>query len=423
MNRQQAPEVRPFGRLSLPDETVEVLSNGIRLHYVSGGDQPICRLILCFSGGIAELGNAATGKIVMSMLTNGSAHYSTEETADILDFNGVRIGSSQRSHFCTLRISMLNHRVDGVMPLISDFINTPSFPADRLATACLNARTQIETEMAEPSFEVEKTFNELMLGKEHPLAIVTTPSVVEGFTVDKTRELYSRLLCTGKCEAFLSGALDEHILLLVRTTLESVVSLSDGFIPNYVDTMPPENCVHLRVDGPESLQSTVKAGIPTIGRDNADYIPLHLTVMALGGYFGSRLMTNIREEKGLTYGIHASLIGQREGAYIQISAQCDKSYTARVLDEIRAELRRLSTNPPTGRELERLKLYATSSLAKSLDSPDEIMDFHMTRLMSYTPADYSDARLRAINALDSETIARSAAMYLNADRLSTVTNA
>ncbi len=127
MNRQQAPEVRPFGRLSLPDETVEVLSNGIRLHYVSGGDQPICRLILCFSGGIAELGNAATGKIVMSMLTNGSAHYSTEETADILDFNGVRIGSSQRSHFCTLRISMLNHRVDGVMPLISDFINNPHF--------------------------------------------------------------------------------------------------------------------------------------------------------------------------------------------------------------------------------------------------------------------------------------------------------
>ena len=94
MNRRQAPPVRPFGHLSLPADTVEELSNGIRLHYVGGGDQPICRLILCFPGGLAEIGNTVTGKIVMSMLSNGSGHYSTEETADILDFNGVRTGAS-----------------------------------------------------------------------------------------------------------------------------------------------------------------------------------------------------------------------------------------------------------------------------------------------------------------------------------------
>lgn len=423
MNRSQAPQVKPFGHLSIPPETVEELSNGIKLHYISGGDQPVCRLMLCFAGGVAEIGNTVTGRIVMSMLTNGSAHYSTEETADILDFNGIRIGSSQRSHYCTLRISMLNHRVGDVMPVMTDFLNEPSFPADRLETACLNARTQIETDMAEPSFEVEKLFDELMLGKGHPLAITPSPSFAEGFTVDNARMLYRRLLCTSKCEAFLSGALDDNIIQSVRMALESVSSLSDGFDFNYVDIAPPSSPQHICVSRPDSLQSTVKAGIPSIGRNHADYIPLHLSTMALGGYFGSRLMTNIREEKGLTYGIHASLMGQREGAYMQISAQCDKSYTAQVLDEIRNELKRLSTNPPTGRELERLKLYATSSLAKSLDSPDEIMDFYMTRLMADTPADYFDARLRAINALDSDTIARIADTYLSPEFLSTVSNA
>ena len=94
-----------------------------------------------------------------------------------------------------------------------------------------------------------------------------------------------------------------------------------------------------------------------------------------------------------------------------------------MLDEIRAELSRLATNPPTDRELERLKLYATSALAKSLDGPDEITDFHMTRLMADTPPDYFDARLRAITALNPETIARIAATELNPDRLSTVTDA
>ena len=423
MNRRQAPPVRPFGHLSLPADTVEELSNGIRLHYVGGGDQPICRLILCFPGGLAEIGNTVTGKIVMSMLSNGSGHYSTEETADILDFNGVRTGASQRSHFCTLRISMLNHRVAEIMPVMTDFLNAPLFPADRLATACLNARTQIETDIAEPSFGVEKLFDELMLGKGHPLALSPTPAFAEGFTVDKARELYNRLMCTTKCEAFLSGALNEDIIQRVRTALEGVRSRSEGFTPKYVPLMPPDEPKHLHAEQPDSLQSTVKAGMPTIGRNHPDYIPLHLTVMALGGYFGSRLMTNIREKKGLTYGIHASLMGQREGAYLQISAQCDRSYTSRVLDEIRAELSRLATNPPTDRELERLKLYATSALAKSLDGPDEITDFHMTRLMADPPPAPFDARLRAITALNPETIARIAATELNPDRLSTVTDA
>lgn len=71
-------------------------------------------------------------------------------------------------------------------------------------------------------------------------------------------------------------------------------------------------------------------GMPTVLRSDADYIPLRILVTALGGYFGSRLMTNIREDKGYTYGISASLLGYRNNSFISISCQCDTSHTWQV---------------------------------------------------------------------------------------------
>ena len=141
--------------------------------------------------------------------------------------------------------------------------------------------------------------------------------------------------------------------------------------------------------------------------------------MALGGYFGSRLMTTIREEKGLTYGITAALIGSQEGAYLKISAQCDKSFTAAVLDETRNELRRLVTDPPRGEELQRLKLHAQSALAEMLDTPQSIATYYITELLVNTPTNYYDMQQDSIDAFGPDKCAALAEKYLNPDKLLT----
>jgi len=142
--------------------------------------------------------------------------------------------------------------------------------------------------------------------------------------------------------------------------------------------------------------------------------------MALGGYFGSRLMMNVREEKGLTYGISSYLLGCREGSYVTIAAQCDCDNTALVIDEIKAEMRRLADNPPQGEELSRLKLHAATSLAEILDTPASIMGYYANRLYVGTPDDYFESQQAAINALSGEIIAEMASRYLQPDMLSVV---
>jgi predicted Zn-dependent peptidase len=196
--------------------------------------------------------------------------------------------------------------------------------------------------------------------------------------------------------------------------------LSDPFNFEIVK-MAPEAAQWKRIEVPGTLQNSLSASIPTISRDHADYINLRLTIIALGGYFGSRLMSNIREEKGLTYGISASLLGMREGAHAQINAQYATGNSQRVIDEVRHELQVLATQPMPDDELTRLKRFIMSNLASTLDSPFSIVDYYQNQVLVGTPNDYFDAQFKCINSLSAETIMRMASQYLNPDDMRIVT--
>ncbi len=185
--------------------------------------------------------------------------------------------------------------------------------------------------------------------------------------------------------------------------------------------MRPEEPQTRRITKEGAFQDAIAAGMPGPDRSHSDYIALRLTVMALGGYFGSRLMLNIREEKGLTYGINAALMGTPEGSMLNIAAQCDGRSTDTVISEIGAEMRRMVTDPPTGEELRRLKLHASTDLAEILDTPTSIMGYYANRLYVGTPDDYFERQQKAIETLSPDIISEMAARYLDPSRLTIVT--
>lgn len=139
--------------------------------------------------------------------------------------------------------------------------------------------------------------------------------------------------------------------------------------------------------------------------------------MALGGYFGSRLMSNIREKKGLTYGISALLLGDREGSHATITAQCDNGYAGRVVEEIRNEIKALADNPPSGDELERMRLHAVSDSLEALDTPFSIMKVIVSQYAVGMPDNYFQRQQEVIASIDSDTIGEMARRYLSADSL------
>lgn len=421
MNRIVAPQVRPFGGLHMPPEEVETLDNGMRLHLVSGGNQPVSRISVLFGGGVCELENNYTGKLTTRAVFDGADGYTPDAISDFIDFNGLRVGAVGHLHNTSAGISVLNHRVKDVMPVLGRCIQSPTFPAERFMAALTRARAEIRTSRQEVSLTAAEAFSGLMCGESHPLAHKSSEADLDGFGPEKVADLYARFLCPEKMHVFLGGMLDEGIVDAVRNTFGAIQGRSAGIERRVVPYAPVASPVHLRVRHDHTFQSAVVAGMPAIPRSHPDYIPLRLTVMALGGYFGSRLVKNIREEKGLTYGITATLNGAPEGSYVEISAMCDRKYASKVLEETGVELRMMATNPPQGDELDRLKLSATTTLAETLDTPFSRMNYYQTKVLVGTSDDYFNEQFRQIQALTPETIAHMAAKYLDPQNMSTVT--
>ena len=158
-------------------------------------------------------------------------------------------------------------------------------------------------------------------------------------------------------------------------------------------------------------------GMPLVDRHHPDYPLLHVAAIALGGYFGSRLMMNLREDKGYTYGVNASLLGVHEGSWLRISFECSHEHVDAAIAQVRLELERLVSYPPRGEELERMRRSALVSHLETLASPLEIVAFYRNMLLSNLPVDYFEAKQNAILTVTPEDISRIAAKYLRPEYL------
>ena len=261
--------------------------------------------------------------------------------------------------------------------------------------------------------------NRLIYGSGHPLAHITVPEEIEQLTPEILAAIHKGIINPARAHAFMSGYFTDDILDSVRAMLAAIPPLSEGTPLNISPGIPAKGGTIVKIPFESSMQSAISISIPSIPRSHPDYIPLRMAVTALGGYFGSRLMTNIREEKGLTYGIRAMLCGSLEGSYVGIMARCDKSYAYTVTDEIKKELLLLASEPPRGEELERLKTHLASELADNLDSPSKVMQYYRNIITFGTPADYFEQQQRHLAALTDTTIADMADKYLRPEMLLT----
>ena len=250
------------------------------------------------------------------------------------------------------------------------------------------------------------------MGENHPLAAEDTPETVRIITADDLRHFHKAhtaacgttvIVCANTDEAENKAIID--VFSRAAMSEESHGIVLGGFNPvpaGQVDLITLEN----------ATQSSVNITIPAIPRSHPDYLPLHLTLFALGGYFGSRLMLNIREEKGLTYGISSVLSGYLDGAYVEISAETDNAHVEQLIDEVRFELRNLAENPCSGDELMRIKQCANTAHAATLDSPLSIAEHYAAIIQSGLPDGYFNDKQRAIASLSPDVISAMASQYL-----------
>lgn len=419
LDRITPPAIQDFAPLHLPAPTVEKLSNGIPVYTFSMGEQEVCRIDWMIEGGNYEETVHPAATFTHLMLKEGAAGRHAKEIAETLDFYGAWLQTSTSMHFSYITVYMLNKHVHTLLPVMADLIQSPDFPEKELQRLKEKRMQLLLLNREKVNNLSHAAFNSMLFGADHPYAYEATETDIAQIQPAHLFEFHRRYYRPERCRILLSGNITDEIHAAVEQYFgkEWTNSPRTETVPEEtIYPMHPQPEKETIVHKADALQSGIRIGAQVINRDHPDYQKLRILSTALGGYFGSRLMANIREEKGYTYGISSSVAGLRQAAYIVISTQSGTEFTRPLIREVFTEIERLRTEAIGAEEMETLRNYLRGEMARTLDSPFTIADYYISLLANRLPSDYFSLQDRTIREITADELLRVARTHLDPEK-------
>lgn len=408
--QRKAPATQTFSTLAVPTQIVTNHGDGVTLHTIDYGTLPACGVSVIWECGKAELGLPAV--FLPSLMTEGLPGKDSGAVAREIDMLGGFLNPRAGRHYGSLTLMGLSENMPRLLDLMRGMILTPTLPENsfnHLKARKVAARKVDLSKMASRASDMAHT---LYMGRNHPYALPVAPEQYAAVNYSDMAKAHQAMRTNGHIHVFASGnmtpgfneALIEFCNAVAPTGQPAPIKLQQA-------AHEPSGDVFIEMPG--AGQCAVVCSIPTIGRQDAEYAELRHLITALGGYFGSRLMANVREKQGLTYGISAQLLGDHEGGCIRILASCDPAYRMRVLDAINSEIHKLCSQPMPDYELELVKREITRNLAQVLETPFSVADYYENNIIVGTPSNYFDAQFSSITRMTPQRIQELALKYLD----------
>lgn len=358
VDRTQAPAVGRFQTSVFPPVFRDTLNNGIPLIEIPFGREDIVEIQLLYRTGHSFEAQSGITQVTSRMLQEGNRSYDSLGFAEILDFYGASIDIESGFESSTISLTSLTRHLDKTLELLQEMVFHPSFPEKEFNQYRQRSLQQLDVEERKTGYVARRNFSRLLFGASHPYGRMTGRAELTGIEHHQLRACYEEFFRPGPAAIICSGRYDReslHDLLngsLGKMTWQpsTRVSLAKALL------FPTETGTH-SFPVADSLQSTIRAGAPAISRDHADYFPLLMTTIILGGYFGSRLMKNIREDKGYTYGIGCSLNALRYSGYLSVGTDVAHEFVEPCIREIELEIQRLREETVSFEELETARNY------------------------------------------------------------------
>lgn len=419
-DRSTAPATGDFEARSLPVPDERRLSNGIVRRSLDRSDYGLVRLdVVCPTGAMDY--PVSVANMYCRMTKEGSRNYDSARIGEILDFNGASVTASASNHNIIVSLTALRRNISKVLPVFFDVLCKPTMPEKELAAVKRQMISELKCNRETAVYCARGELRRLIGGPDHRYGMSESETGLESISPELLDTVRSMSINPGHMAAYIAGRTDSGLLAEIDSRLEAIGGLSEDNSIR-INGFEPEKPGRRQVQVDGSLQNSVQMGIPAgiMHPTLPDYWALRLAVHALGGYFGSRLMQNIREDKGYTYGIYSSLNNFSEGTFAIIGCECDSSYTEGVLREVDYELRRFAEEPMGEDELHRMRLNLASKLAGMCDTPMKSQAQYVSQLINGQGTGYYDMFWQALSEVSPEQMSAAAAKYLRPEYLRTV---
>ncbi|MGI4819695.1 MAG: M16 family metallopeptidase [Janthinobacterium lividum] len=422
LNRLLPPPTHPLTDLTLPTPTVQHLPNGARLHLLANDAQPVVRLQVVVAAGKRQEPVPGLAQLAARLLTEGTATRSARQIADEVAFFGAALDCEAGPDRSTLTLYCLARHLPTLLPLVLEVLAAPTFPEAELQQMKNRIGQSMRVERQKTSFRASEEFNRQLFGEDSPYGRPFNEAALNQRTADELRAFHAATYTPVGAEIILSGdvaALEAEVVAQLGQW-QPVAGVAPATIPTpYVAAEYPKGLVQVPVEG--SLQASLRVGRRWVALGEEQTPELLLLVKILGGYFGSRLMRNIREDKGFTYGIQASVVGRELATALVIGTDVKGDSADATRHEIAYELERLQTELLGDDELETVKNYTLGKLLGETATVFEQADKYRHILVQGLRPDYYQHLVRQTQAATAADLQALARTYLSpADMLTVV---
>lgn len=375
LDRTKQPAVNPLTDFAIQMPERIVMPNGVPLNILRAGDAEVVRMDILVGAGIWHQTLPLQALFANRMLREGTSGMNSKEISERLDFYGawVELSTSMNCNFLTLY--SLNKHFGHTLSVVAEMMKSPTFPEAEMQVAVENNRQQFLVNSAKVDVMARKEFSKVLFGDHHPCGHHAVLEDYDRLTTEHLRDFYYRYYHSGNCSIYLSGNISELVLAQVRDELGS--SLWGSMLPcESLSPLPTPVYEGRRIfiEHPSAVQSSLRLGCPLVDRSHPDFASLKVLITVLGGYFGSRLMSNIREEKGYTYGISAAIASYPFQGYLAIGTETANEYVEACISEVKHEMRRLQDELIPEQELAMVKSYMMGEMCRSYEGPFSLSD-------------------------------------------------
>lgn len=408
LDRTVAPPFVKSSSFNLITPEEARLPNGTDVYFVPGGSQDVLKIEFVFDAGRWFERKTAAAYFTAQLLSKGTADKSSFEIAQIFDRYGAHLDINPGLDFVSIALYTLSKNLEPVLHLLIEILSTPVFPEREFVQTREIFIQNLKINNEKTSYVASQAFRKKLFGNTHPYGSEVEEKTANALTLEDLQKHFEGFFHSPK--VFVAGKLQTGSKDLI---LKEIGQMKAGSTIKREMPHTSTDSGYDYIPRKESVQSSVRMGKHTVLRSHPDYVPLLFVCHILGGYFGSRLMKNIREDKGLTYGISASLHALKNNSYLVIGADVNKENVDLTFSEIEKEIEILRTDHISDGELETTRNHFMGSLQSEITTPFAHADKIKTIKLFGLEPDYYQKMLNRIDAITPADIIETSSGYFS----------
>ena len=372
----------------LPPVNAGKLSNGLPLYWLNAGVQDVVQIDWVFPAGLWYEQKPSVAHATAGLLKNGTSKYTARQIHEALEFYGAQLKVNAGNDYATVTLYSLTKHLPELLPMVYEIITDSTFPEEEVAIHKQNAIQRLLVNLRQCEFVANQQIDAMLYGSAHPYGRYSQRENIEQLTKEDLIEFYHNYYALSGVKIFMAGKVGGQEVKYINEVFGKAELNIPAIKKAEFAIIASQERIHRIDNDANGVQGAVRIGRLFPNRHHPDYSPMVVLNTLFGGYFGSRLMSNIREDKGYTYGIYSSVSPELHGGSLIIHTETGKDVIDKAIKEVYREMEVLCNERVSEEELLLVKNYLLGGLLADLDGPFSILQRWRTLILNGFTEEY-----------------------------------